>query len=257
MSSTGIVQPAPDTTPRMGAMAQVGNMFFAPSKTFQEIKRVGASWATIILAWALIAISMIGLAYAVQVKIGFDTVAENRMRRMPKIQQMMERMPDEQRAKAMADQPASAQRNAYMAPLWMAVILLIVAALHMATFNFGFGAKFGFRTCIAVVTLASLPGIIRNLLAIVSIYAGVSPEGFNFDAPVASNLGALFDIGTHPYLSTFGQFIDLFMVWTLVLSALGYAVIGGLKFGRAFIPVVTWYLLFALAIFGLFAAFLL
>jgi hypothetical protein len=239
----------------MGLAAQLGNIFVAPSKTFTDMKR-GAGWPAIIAAWLLISASMVALAYVVQVKIGFDTVAENRMRRMPKIEQMMERMPEEQRAKAIADQPASAQRNAYMAPLWTAVILLIVAALQLASFNFGFGAKFNFKTCIAIVTLASLPGIIRNLLAIVSIYAGVSPEGFNFDAPIASNLGALFDVATHPYLVTFGQFIDLFMIWTLALSALGFAVVGGIKFGKALIPVVGWYLLFALAVFGLFAAFL-
>jgi hypothetical protein len=255
MSSTGMVQPIPDQTPRMGVGAQLANIFFAPSKTFTDMKR-GANWSTIIAAWLLISASMVALAYVVQVKIGFDTVAENRMRRMPKIQQMMERMPEEQRAKALADQPASAQRNAYMAPLWTAVILLIVSALQLASFNFGFGAKFSFRTCIAIVTLASLPGVIRNLLAIVSIYAGVSPEGFNFDAPIASNLGALFDVATHPYLVAFGQFIDLFMIWTLALSALGFAIVGGIKFGKALIPVVGWYLLFALAVFGLFAAFL-
>jgi hypothetical protein len=257
MSSAGIVQPTPDATPRMGVGAQLANIFFAPSKTFAEVKRAGASWPTIIAAWLLISASMLALAYVVQVKIGFDTVAENRMRRMPKIQQMMERMPEEQRAKALADQPASAQRNAYMAHLWTAVIFLIVSALQMATFNFGFGAKFSFKTCIAIVTLSGLPGIVRNLLAIVSIYAGVSPEGFNFDAPIASNLGALFDVATHPYLATFGSFMDLFMFWTLGISALGFAVVGGIKFGRALIPVVGWYLLFVLAIFGLFAAFLL
>jgi hypothetical protein len=256
MSSPGTVQPIPDESPRMGIGAQIGNIFVAPSKTFADMKR-GASWPAIIVAWALISLSLLGLAYAVQVKIGYDTVAENRMRRMPKIQTMMERMPEEQRAKALADQPASAQRNAYMAPIWTAVILLIVAALQLASFNFGFGAKFSFKTCIAIVTVSSLPSIVRNLLAIVSIYAGVSPEGFNFDAPVASNLGALFDIATHPYLATFGQFVDLFMIWTLVLSALGFAVVGGIKFGRALIPVVGWYLLFALALFGLFAAFML
>ncbi len=256
MSSVGVTQPVQDDSPRMGVAAQLINIFIAPSKTFTDMKR-GASWPAIIVAWALIGISMVGLAYVVQVKIGFDTVAENRMRRMPKIQQMMERMPEEQRAKALADQPASAQRNAYLAPVWTAVIFLIVSALQMATFNFGFGAKFNLRTCIAIVTLSSLPGIIRNLLAVVSIFAGVSPEGFNFDAPVATNLGALFDIATHPYLATFGQFIDLFMVWTLALSALGFAIVGGMKFGKAMIPVFGWYLLFVLGVFGLMAAFVL
>jgi hypothetical protein len=255
MSSAGIVQPTPEASPRMSVGAQIANIFVSPSKTFTDMKR-GASWPTIIVAWALISISMLALAYVVQVKIGYDTVAENRMRRMPKIQQMMERMPEEQRAKALADQPKSAQHSAYMAPVWTAVIFLIVAALQLATFNFGFGAKFDFKTCIAIVVLSGLPGIVRNLLAIVSIFAGVSPEGFNFDAPIASNLGALFDINTHPYLATFGQFIDLFMIWTLVVSAIGFAVVGGIKFGRALIPVIGWYLLFVLAIFGLFAAFL-
>jgi hypothetical protein len=255
MSSAGLVQPISDESPRMGLVAQIGNIFFSPSKTFTDMKR-GANWSTIVVSWALISISMVALAYVVQVKIGYDNVAENRMRRMPKIQQMMERMPEEQRAKALADQPASAQRNAYMAPVWTGVIFLIVAALQLASFNFGFGTKLSFKTCIAIVTLSGLPGIVRNLLAIVSIYAGVSPEGFNFDAPIASNLGALFDVSTHPYLATFGQFIDLFMVWTLAISALGFAIVGGIKFGKALIPVVGWYLLFALAIFGLFAAFL-
>jgi len=55
----------------------------------------------------------------------------------------------------------------------------------MASFNFGAGAEIHFGTALGVVMYASLPGIIKAVLAIVSLMAGAKPESFNFQNPVA------------------------------------------------------------------------
>lgn len=254
MSTPTAVPPIPEETKRPSEPARMLNVFVAPRNAFEDMK-AGARWPTIIVSWLLISATMLIFAYAVQEKIGYDNVVENRMRRVPKIQQMLDRLPDEQRSTAYENQVHSAQRSAYLQPLMLILIVLVVGAVQMGSFNFGLGASFKYRTCIAIVMLGSLPMIVRNLLATVSIYAGVDPGGFNFDAPLATNLGAFFDFSQHPYISTFGSFIDLFMLWSLALTALGFAVAGNLKFTRSLIPVVGWYLLFALAMFGLIATF--
>ena len=76
------------------------------------------------------------------------------------------------------------------------IVLAIIAAVLMATFNFGFGAEVTFNQCLAVCMYASLPGIVKALIAMLAISVG-GGEDFTFQNPVASNLSGLFDPGSH------------------------------------------------------------
>jgi hypothetical protein len=80
------------------------------------------------------------------------------------------------------------------------------------------------------------------LLAIASIMAGVSPDGFTFQNPVGSNPGFYLTPGEiSPFLYSVASSLDLFMVWTLVLAAIGLTCVSKLKRSTAFFGVFGWY----------------
>jgi len=78
---------------------------------------------------------------------------------------------------------------AYAYPVVIVIILAIIAAVLLGSFNFGFGAELTFNQCLAVCVYASLPGILKVLIAILAIAVG-GGEAFTFQNPVASNLSA-------------------------------------------------------------------
>jgi hypothetical protein len=139
----------------------------------------------------------------------------------------------------------------YAFPVIDIVLLLVVATALLATFTFVANAKVSFKLVFAIVAYAGLPGAIRYLLATATLFAGISPDNFNIQNPIATNLGALFSATENPVLYTAGSFIDIFGIWTLVLTAIGFTCVSKAKLGTALTIVFAWYLAFMGIIVGL------
>jgi len=96
----------------------------------------------------------------------------------------------------------------------------------------------------------------RFLLAMVAVFAGLSPDSFNLNNPVGTNIGYYLAGGGSPlWLVTLGTFFDIFGIWALVFSVIGCAVVGRVKTSSAAIAIFGWWVLFMLGITGLVAAF--
>jgi hypothetical protein len=139
----------------------------------------------------------------------------------------------------------------YMAPVINLVVLLIVAGVLLASFKFGVNAKVSYKVALAIVVYATLPGVVRYLLATLTLFAGISPDAFNVQNPVATNLAILFNPTDNPVLYTMGSMIDIFAIWTLVLTAIGFTCVSKVKRGTALGIVFGWYIAFMLLITGL------
>ena len=139
----------------------------------------------------------------------------------------------------------------YSFPVIDLIILLVVAGLLLATFKFGANANVPYKVALAIVVYASLPGVVRYLLATLALFAGISPDAFNVQNPVATNLGILFSPTDNPVLYAMGSMIDVFAIWTLVLTAIGFTCVSKVKRGTALAIVFGWYLAFMLVIVGL------
>lgn len=116
----------------------------------------------------------------------------------------------------------------------------IVAAVLLATLKFGLSADVKFSTLFALVNYSSLPGLLKSLLAILSLLAGVSSDGFTFQNPVATNPGYFVDAASHPALNRLLTSLDIFVFWTLALTAIGITCISKVKRGTAFAVVFGW-----------------
>lgn len=231
--------------------ARVINTFFAPSKTFTDLRRSASWW----LPFLISAIVSLAFVYVVDQKIGFRKVAENQLRAQPKQSEALERQAPDAREKNMQTRTTSTKWISYG---FFALILIwnaIVAAVLLATLRFGFSAEVKFKTLFALVVYAGLPGLLKALLAIVSILAGVAGDDFTFQNPVATNPGYFLDPSTNPVLYSLLTSFDVFVIWTLVLGAIGLTCITKVKSGAAFAIVFGWYAVLVLIGVGAAAAF--
>lgn len=212
------------------------DVFFAPSKTFTDLRRSASWWAPFLIT----AIVSLLFVYTVDQKVGFRKVAENQIQSQPKQADRMERMPADQRENAMRTQVKFTRIFSYAFPVVILGWYAIVAAVLLATLKFGVSADVKYSTLFALVNYAGLPGLLKSLLAILSLLAGVSSDGFTFQNPVATNPGYFVDAAAHPVLSRLLTSFDIFVFWTLALTAIGITCISKVKRGTAFAVVFGW-----------------
>jgi hypothetical protein len=244
--------PAPDSgQPGLSQGARILNTFFAPSKTFTDIKRSASWWAPFVL----MAIVSYGFIAVVAKKVGFEQVTQNQIRMNPKAAERLEQLPADQRARQMGIQTAVTKGISFGFPIVNLIVLTIIAAVLMATFNFGAGAEIPFKQALAVVIYANLAGIVKAVLAMVSLLAGSDPEGFTFQNPVATNLGYLVDPVSSRVLYSAASAVDVIAIWVLVLTGIGFARVSKLKMATTMSVVFGWYILVTLIGVGFAAAF--
>ena len=235
--------PAPDAgQPGLSQGARIVNTFFAPSKTFDDIKRSAAWWVPFLL------IAIVSVAYTVTVdkKVGFQQVMENAMRKSPKQAEQLQSLPSDQREQRMQVVVKITRIATYLSPVISILIFMILAGLYMATCNFGAGAEIPFKQALAVVVYSWLPGLFKILLATVALVAGINPEGFDIENPVATNPGYFLNPFEHPVLYALASSLDIFTIWTCILVAIGLSTVSKLKRSTTLAVVFGWLLLWVL-----------
>jgi hypothetical protein len=201
---------------------RVLNTFFAPTKTFEDIRRNASWW----VPWLLGSIISTCFIVTVDKKIGFETIVNNQMAQAPEfVKRAMERVPPEQRRQNIERQIASQRIGAlYLGWLFYLIIAIILAALVMFVFNFILEAGIPFKNALAIWFYASLPRGLFAILGIVVLMIGVDPSGFDLENPVATNLAAFMDPSTSgKFLYRLCSGIDIFAIWAVILLGMGFA----------------------------------
>lgn len=233
--------PTPGSEPELSEGQRLIDVFVAPSKTFGDLRHTANRIAPWLVPWLVVALFSLAFVGAAAQKVGFRQIAENAMRMNPKAQERLAQAPPDRREAAIALTVTITKVSAFASPVLALIIYIIMAAVLMATFNFGLGAEVPFGTSLAIVTYAQLPGIIKVVLAVISLYAGADPEGFNIENPVASNLGYFVDAVAHPALYRAASALDVFAIWTIVLTGIGFACLSRVKRSTAISVVFAWY----------------
>lgn len=253
--STAVTPPVEQPTGSgLGQFERVVDTFVAPSKTFADISRS----ANFIVAWLVMLVVSIAYSSTVGAKIGWDHVQQTQLRFQPaSAQQQLESLPPDQKAQRLRIGLIFTKVIAYGYPVLSLVFLAIVALVLWATFSFGLGSEINFLKSWAIVVFASLPGIIKILLAIGVLAAGkMDPDLFMIQNPIGTNAGYFMSFADTPrFLYSLGTSIDLFTIWTMVLSGLGFSIVGKVKKGTAMGVVFGWWALVVLVGAALAAAF--
>ncbi len=233
MSSAALATP-PEPKP-LSEVERVVDTFIAPSKTFTDLRR-SSNW---LVPWLLMTIVTCAMVFVVDKKLGMDKAAENQLALQPKQTAALDKLPPDKRAAQMEVVIKWTRIIAYSFPITIVIFLAIVAGVQLATFNFGFGAELTFTQCLAVNMYASLPAIIKALIAILAISVG-GGEAFTFQNPVASNLGGLVDPSSH-FLYSIATSLDIFAIWTLVLAGIGFACLTKVKRATCMAVIFGWW----------------
>jgi len=226
--------------PVLAEPQRILNTFVAPSKTFGDLRRSAAWWGPFVL----IALVSTFFVFEVDRNIGFHKIVENQIQLSPRAARQMEQMPAADRDRAMQQQTKFWRGFSYGYPGVMLIWNIIVAAVLFATFKFAASADVKFKIALAIVMYASLPILIKSVLAAISVAAGAAPDSFTFQNPLASNPGYFLNPADSRFLYNLLSAIDVFMIWTLALTAIGFTCTSKVKRSIAFMIVFGWYLVF-------------
>ena len=139
-------------------------------------------------------------------------------------------------------QQVTVTRNiSYAVPVIALGVYAVFAAVLFATLKFGASADLKYKTLFALIVYTRLPRLLSTLLAILSLLAGVSGDGFNIQNPVATNPGYFIGPDGSAVLRALLTPLDVFSIWTLILTAIGITCISKVKRGTAFAVVFGWF----------------
>jgi hypothetical protein len=247
MAAAPVLPATPDPTPAPAPLsegARIVDTFIAPSKTFTDLRRSAAWWAP----WLMISIFALGFNFTIGKQIGFEQVARNSIEKSPKQSQAFDRLsPDQQAAQINAISKVNKYAS-YAAPVLMLLFCLIAMLPLWLTLKF-LGGETTFSQAFAIVMYAWLPGVIGAVLGTVSLFAGVTPEGFDVQNPVGTNLGYYLDAETvGRFVKGLATALDPFLIWSLILIGIGFACTSKVKRSTAITVVVVWYLVFKVSV---------
>lgn len=234
---------------------RVANIFTAPSKTFEDIKRGNKSW------WMpFVIIAIVGYIFfaAVFVEIGMQKVVDNQIKLDPKTEERMAQATPEQREMGTKISLYITEGIFIANP---ALILGFIALLSLGlwgTINFVFGGKATYGNIFVVWMYAGLPGIIKAVLGTVVIFAGIEPDTFNIKNFAPTNVAAFAfpnPAEANKVLYTLANSLDAVTIWTLVLLGMGTAIVAGVKRTSGYIAVFGWWAIFVLFGVGIAAIF--
>ena len=246
-------KPGLTTKPGLTQWQRVVYTFSQPLRTFTDIRNHSRSWW---LPFVITAIAGYLLFAVVDLKIGMEQVVENQIHISPKAEERMAQATPEQREMG-TKISLNVTKGAFIASpaLLIAGILLMSLGL-LGTINFVFGGKAKYWDVVAVWMYAGLPGLIKVVLGVVVIYAGMAPESFNIKNYAPTNLGAFLNpVETNAAIYSLASSLDFVTIWTLVLLGMGVATVAGIKRSSGYIAVFGWWAIFVIVGTGWTAAF--
>ena len=223
-------QPTPSTAlpqepaqPGLSEPARIIDTFVSPRKTFEDVRR-NPSW---IWPWLLIAIISVAFGLVAAKKLDMEQLTRQAMERSAMAQKRMEQLTPEQRDAAVSMQAKITKVSFFLVPVFTLVAGLIIGAVLLAVFNFGFGASVSFKHALSVTFYSFLPGVLSVILLLVSILLSPDPNSIDFASgnPIPTSPAFFMDPNGNKFLYSLVTRFDIINFWQIVLLGLGFAVV--------------------------------
>ena len=224
--------------PTLGPAQRVINVFAAPSKTFEDVRRSSGWWVPFLIA------AVVGVLYAFVVlhKVGAPALVEDAIHQSSRLESTLSSATPADAAKLRAS-IATQFKFLYAGPVFSILIGMICAGVLLATANFGAGGRATFKQMMGVWFYGTLPLTLFYVLVIVAIYAGVAGDSFNIKNPIGTNVGFYLTNADLPKtLMPILSAIDLFAIWTAITLTIGVSTVAGIKRGAAAVVVFGWWI---------------
>lgn len=200
----------------MGAAARIGGVLFSPRRTYEDIVRRPGWLAPVVL---LTLISVVFIACFTQ-RVGWEPFIEQQFAKDPRAAEM----PAERRAQAIEQAAKFAGYAGYAsAALGTLVVVALLGGIFLGAFNILAGAGTNYKTSLAITSHAMVPAGLASLLGLAVLFLK-DPDAFDLENPLGSNLAALLSEDAPQWLGSLGRSLDLFVVWMLILAAVGFSI---------------------------------
>ena len=222
---------------------RVVDTFVAPTKTFTDLRRKATFWGPLII----MIIVGIGYSFSIQQKIGWARAVENMVHQGSQAKaEQFEAAPESGRAMA----AKFTAIGTYSYTIIVLIITAVIALLNWATVNFGFGGTSKYGQIYAVSMYASLVMNIKFILAIIAVFAGLAPDSFLINNPVGTNIGYFLSTDAPKWLTALCMHLDIFEIWSIVLTVIGVSIVAKVSRGKAAAVVVGWWIIVVLITVG-------
>ena len=222
----------------LSQIERVVNTFVAPTATFKDILRSTSWW----LPFVLLVVSSVATAFVVDRKVGFDRAFDNQVRMSQSAQERMAELTPAQKAQTVKIQVEVTKYISYGSFAMIAIFLAIYSLILWASFNVGLGASTKFGQVFAVTMYSALPYLLTALLTILALTLGGNAEGYDYKNPVGTNMGYYLPDAA-PWLRGLLSSFDVVKLWSLVLQAMGMAIIAKKKIAQSAIVVGIFWLI--------------
>ena len=208
--------PEPGETARPKSyLAKFAGIFLSPGETFADIARK----PDFIFPLIVVVLSTIAVTETMLAKIGMERIIRAQMEQSGRASSMS----PEQMQQAVEQGARIGGIIAHISPGFVAIGLLIVAAIGMVIVNAIFGGAIKFKTAFSIACYANLVGLLGAVMAVALILFG-DPDHFNAQSPVPSNPGFFLNpLETSKPLVSLASSIDIFTLWYMVLLAIGFS----------------------------------
>jgi hypothetical protein len=223
----------------MSTPETLSGIFFEPGRTFEALRaRPRFLAAAIILVVCFLAATVVFF-----MKVDYDQMIRQAIEISPRAEQMS---PEQKEAAiSMQTKPVFKYLFGFGAPL---IGVLIFIALGGAIYMLGsmaMGKKISYKQGMAVWSYSSLPPTILLTIANIIMFFVRPPDPADAaqarGGMVHANLGLLVDRTAHPVMVSLLGSLDLFIIYGLVLAAIGLRKTGRMSSGAAWtIVIVVW-----------------
>lgn len=221
MATTPVSSPAPEEQPSIGPLGRVFGMITSPKRTFEDIARK-PSW--LFPSVLLVVMSFIAVAVLVQ-RVDWREFMTQQIEKNPRSAQMSEEQKHQQIEGGAKYAPIFVYVFGVLGPI---TILLLAALLAWGSYSLLAGVNAGFPTSFSVIAHAFMTGLVSTPVFVLVLL--LKPrEAIDVENPVATNLAALLPEDTAKWLYALCKHIDVFMIWSLVLVAIGFAAVNPKK----------------------------
>jgi len=226
---------------QMSELATIGNIFFEPGRTFEDLRRK----PRFIIATIIISLLATAYAFGLYYKVGDAGMRQFAMEQLDKNAQTSG-MDSAAKASAVDLQLKIGTFIRYLLPIFVAVFMLIGGLMYWAGSK-AFGGTGSFMHSWSVFLYSSIPPTVISSIANFIVLAFKSADEIDIGASqrgvIHASPSILLDGKTMPVLTTVVGTLDLFMIWGWVLAAIGLRITNRLSSGSAWAVVIIFALL--------------
>lgn len=237
-------QPAamPPSGPGLSQAQRLINIFIAPRKTFEDLRRNPSWW----VPWLVTGVFIIIFGVIAVQKIDMVRFLQQQIDKSPSAQRRMEQLTPEQRTRGLQIQATVTKVVFYIYPVITLLGGLVIAAVLMAVYNFILGAEVPFQRAMAVVFYSYVPWIISTILLTVSLLVSSDPNTIDLTNPMPTNPGFFMDPQGNRFIYAIASSLDIFSIWAVVLLGLGFATASSNRKPDAGTGITTMFVVFAI-----------